>query len=176
MNKLSFPVVLAAMCLSACSGGGANSEKLIGSWTCDGPSRPNMEFKAGGLYLKDTLGDPNSPQASGRASTEINGTYKIDGSSVTMTPTQFRLAVEPQDLAIFLQASHGGQGRLSHIRGTTFELAPGKDQTVMSFKFEGNSATFQLTRRIDAQGNEVKPPNGTWKPFECVKSSSGSKP
>lgn len=168
MNKLSLPVVLAAMCLSACSGGG-NSEKLIGSWTCDGPERPNMEFKAGGLYLKDTLGDPNSPQASGRASTEINGTYKIVGSSVTLTPTQFRLAVQPLDLAIFLQASHGGQGRLTHIRGTTFELAPGKDQTVMSFKFEGNSATFQVTKLIDAEGKEVKHPNGAYAPVHSLR-------
>lgn len=175
MSKLIFPVVFATIALSACSGGGS-SEKLMGSWTCDGPDRPNMEFKAGGQYLKDTLGDPNSPQASARASTEINGTYKIDGSSVTMTPTQFRLAVEPRDLAIFLQASNGSQSRLSHIRGTTFEIAPGKDQTVMNFKVEGNSVTFQVTKRIDAQGNELKPPNGTWKPFECVKSSSGSKP
>ena len=175
MNKLIFPVVFAGIALSACRGG-ASGEKLIGSWTCDGPDRPNMEFKAGGQFLKDTLGDPNSPQASGRASTEVGGTYKIDGTSLTMTPTQFRFAVEPRDLGIFLQAANGGQGRLSHIRGTTFELSPGKDQTVMSFKIEGSSATFQLMKRIDAQGNEVKPPNGTWKPFECVKSSSGSKP
>ena len=174
MNKLIFPVVFAGIALSACSGG-SSGEKLIGSWTCDGPDRPNMEFKAGGQFLKDTLGDPNSRLASGRASSESSGTYKLDGNSLTITPTQFRVAADPQDLAIFLQAANG-PGRVSHIRGTTFEIAPGKDQTVMNFKVEGNSVTFQVTKRIDAQGNEVKPPNGTWKPFECVKSSSGSKP
>lgn len=47
MKKLIFPGVFAAIALSACSGG-ASGEKLIGSWTCDGPDRPNMEFKAGG--------------------------------------------------------------------------------------------------------------------------------
>ena len=64
MNKLTLPVVLAAICLSACSGGG-NSEKLIGSWTCDGPSRPNMEFKAGGLYLKTPSAIPTRHRQAG---------------------------------------------------------------------------------------------------------------
>lgn len=51
MKKLIFPGVFAAIALSACSGG-ASGEKLIGSWTCDGPDRPNMEFKAGGSFTK----------------------------------------------------------------------------------------------------------------------------
>ena len=88
MKKLIFPGVFAAIALSACSGG-ASGEKLIGSWTCDGPDRPNMEFKAGGEFHKDTLGDPNSRLASGRASSESSGTYKLDGNSL---PDAIRIA------------------------------------------------------------------------------------
>lgn len=167
MRETGLATILAAtLSLSAC--GGVTAEKLSGIWECSGTDRPVYEFDRAGKYVLETLGDPNSQDISARQSMKISGNYVVENGVLKLTPSRILMAVEARDMPTLLLAANS-PGRLRHIASTTFEITPGKDFQVMNAKVSGNELTLQVTKRIRANGQDVRAPDGGWKPIECKK-------
>lgn len=164
-------LVVVGLMLSGC--GGATPEKLAGDWSCNGSERSFYNFKADGQYLREGPGDPNAKTAAERSSSEVSGSYKIDGSTITMTPNVIRVVVAQEDFSVFLLALNSGD-RLQHVQGRTFEISPGAAQSTMALKLSGDTLAIQVTKQVDARGKEVLAPPGGWKSFECTKSAAAS--